>query len=51
MLCLLYYINFLAEPYEVAKESVAESLELSVDKKDVSVQFNYITPSNGANNI
>ena len=42
---------FWAEPYQVAKESVGESMELAVDKKDVSVQFNYIIPSNGTNSI
>ena len=42
---------FWTEPYQVTKESMTELMELAVDKKDVSVQFNYVIPSNGTNSI
>ena len=51
MLCLYITLIFWAEPYQVAKESVTESMGQAVDKKDVSVQFNYIIPSKGTNSI
>ena len=42
----LYFISLI----EVAKETVSvqtELTELSVNKQDASVQFNYLIPSNG----
>ena len=53
MILSTYVVSFIWHPFlaEVAKESATKSMELGVDKKDVSVQFNYIIPSNGTNSI
>ena len=49
MIYIHFIFNFISLT-EVTKKTVSvqtESMDLSINKQDVSIQFNYLIPSNG----